>query len=754
MLPKRIAYVLNIFPKISETFIAGELAELRRRGVELRILSLLPPRDEPQHDIIRRAGLDQRVEYDVSKFADVIKEFQPDLIHAHFAKEATQKARELSGLTGIPFTFTAHGYDIHRKPPPDFRERAEAASAVVTVSEANKDYITRTFGVEREHIRVIPCGVDTERFCPGSGTGVSPVRTETHGRDARATIVCVARHVAVKNLGLLLDACALLRERGVEFHCVMIGDGPLSTELKAKRAALNLDELVEMPGAADQDEVLRWWQQASVGVLCSENEGMPVCLMEAAACGVPVVATRVGGIPELVEHGVTGLLAPPGDVAAFADAVETLLADSERHQRMAKAARERASKKFSVVQQVDALMTVWGGLVSSPVRVAAAGSATTAARRKSRVNDPFNAGGDPALPALTQALDFEKVREEFKHSFPTLSAKGFVRPKAIRVVRHKPGKRAVVEYDVRLREGGEITERFTIIGKMRSRRYGNEGFRMQKAIWNAGFEATSADGISVPEPLGVIADFKMWFQRKVAGVTAEEFFAKASVAESNALARKVAEAIHKLHRAGVPTEKPHTMADELRILRECFAKVAAVKPAWTGRIAKLHLACEKLGASLGAQAACGIHRDFYSAQVIVEVGQASRLSGGASLYPGTSERRDHHRTGETPVPLRLWLIDFDLYCQGDPGLDAGNFIGHITEQALRERGDATALMDVERALEDRFVELSGENVRASVRAYTTLTLARHVFLSTRFPERAHLTERLMELCEERVTAPR
>jgi aminoglycoside phosphotransferase (APT) family kinase protein len=126
-----------------------------------------------------------------------------------------------------------------------------------------------------------------------------------------------------------------------------------------------------------------------------------------------------------------------------------------------------------------------------------------------------------------------------------------------------------------------------------------------------------------------------------------------------------------------------------------------------------------LGATAPVVKACGIHRDFYSAQVIVD-------------------------------GSRLWLIDFDLYCLGDPGLDVGNFLGHVTEQALRERGNANALVHVEHALEERFVELSGEGVRASVRAYTTLTLARHIYLSTRFPERLRLTEQLMELCEARV----
>ena len=116
---------------------------------------------------------------------------------------------------------------------------------------------------------------------------------------------------------------------------------------------------------------------------------------------------------------------------------------------------------------------------------------------------------------------------------------------------------------------------------------------------------------------------------------------------------------------------------------------------------------------------CGIHRDFYPAQVIVDGG-------------------------------RLWLIDFDLYCQGDPGLDAGNFIGHVAEESLRTCGDAGALRDQEQAMDARFVELSGEPVRASMRAYTTLTLARHIYLSTQFPERMAWTERMVELCEERL----
>ena len=350
MQPRRILYALNIFPKISETFIAGEIAELRRRGIEVRIISLLPARNEPQHDIIRTAGLDQITSYDVSEFGNIIQQFQPDLIHAHFAKEATEKARELSMEHGVPYSFTAHGYDIYRKPPRDFYERAMGACAVITVSKANAAYIHGTFKVPETHIHIVPCGVDTEYFCP-------PLNHD--GQPGVPHVVCVARQVEVKNLGLLLHACAILKQAGMEFRCVMAGAGRLREQLLAQRTSLQLEELVEMPGAVEQSAVLVLWQRASVGVLTSDNEGMPVCLMEAAACGVPVVATAVGGVPELVQDGVTGILCIPGDAHEIARALELLITDNILRGRMGGAARLRAEERFSVVRQVNELQRIW-----------------------------------------------------------------------------------------------------------------------------------------------------------------------------------------------------------------------------------------------------------------------------------------------------------------------------------------------------------------------------------------------------------
>jgi colanic acid/amylovoran biosynthesis glycosyltransferase len=350
---RRVGYILNIFPKLSETFIAEELAELQRRGVELRVLALQPPRDEPQHQLIHEAELDKLTSYDSEAFVKEMREFKPQLVHAHFAREATAKAMEVSARLGVGFTFTAHGYDIHRKPPEDFFDRAMAARGVVTVSQANAAYIEHTFHVPKSRLRVIPCGVDINRFHPAP---------ENHLGVSAPLILCVARHVAVKNLSLLLRACSSLRAKGLAFRCVMVGDGPLRKDLEAERSSLGLNELVEMRGALTQTEIAKLWRESAVGVLTSDNEGMPVAMMEAAASGVPVVATRVGGIPELVEEGVTGLLCQPGEHEAFANALGALLIDVPRRQVMGGAARRRAEECFSVTTQADALQEFWSSV--------------------------------------------------------------------------------------------------------------------------------------------------------------------------------------------------------------------------------------------------------------------------------------------------------------------------------------------------------------------------------------------------------
>ncbi|MEO7297798.1 MAG: glycosyltransferase family 4 protein [Verrucomicrobiota bacterium] len=355
MRPRRVAYVVGVFPKLSETFVANELAEVRRRGVEVRVLSLRRPTETLRHPVVLEAGLEACAVYEEEKFAEVLREFRPDLLHAHFATRPTGVARELAAELGVPFTFTAHRYDIFDKPPEDFAARAAAARLFVTVSEANVHHLTGTFGVPAERMRVIPCGVDTERFCPALAE-----------QPKTPLIVCVARLVKVKNQTLLLQTCAQLRDRGLTFRCVVVGDGPMRGELETLAKQLRLDGWVEFAGAADQNQVLGWWQRAAIAVLTSDSEGMPVCLMEAAACALPVVATSVGGVPELVREGETGFLAPPGNATALADALEKLLRDETLRSRFGLAARRVAETQLSLARQVDQLLALWSEILEGP----------------------------------------------------------------------------------------------------------------------------------------------------------------------------------------------------------------------------------------------------------------------------------------------------------------------------------------------------------------------------------------------------
>ncbi|HET9461553.1 MAG TPA: glycosyltransferase, partial [Gaiellaceae bacterium] len=124
-----------------------------------------------------------------------------------------------------------------------------------------------------------------------------------------------------------------------------------------------LDGIVDLVGAAPQHDVLAWWQRASIAALSSAREGAPVCLMEAAACGVPAVAPAVGGVAELIEHGSTGFVTRPGDPEGLAEALERLLTDAVLRERLGVAARRRAEERFSVALQVDRLLDVWDGVL-------------------------------------------------------------------------------------------------------------------------------------------------------------------------------------------------------------------------------------------------------------------------------------------------------------------------------------------------------------------------------------------------------
>jgi len=325
----------------------------------------------------------------------------------------------------------------------------------------------------------------------------------------------------------------------------------------------------------------------------------------------------------------------------------------------------------------------------------------------SSVHDPFNIRADASLPFAAAALDPAMAQCVLAQALDHPAA---LRLDAIRVLRHKAGRRCLIAYDAAL--NGEPV---TVLGKIRAKGLDAHTYKLHQALWQANFDAHSADNISVPQALGLVPQWNMWLQRSVLGVPVTSLLAQHG---GVALATRMADVAHKLHRANVPPRRTHNMVDELRILHERLDIVRQQYPAWSKRLDRLLAACAHLGASITPQQ-CGIHRDFYADQVLVD--------------------------GE-----RLWLVDLDLYCAGDAGLDIGNFAAHIAEWSLRTLGSLDALFDHEHALIERYVALAGAAVRPAIYAYATLTLARHIWISTLFTARQPFTAPLLELCEARL----
>lgn len=334
-----------------------------------------------------------------------------------------------------------------------------------------------------------------------------------------------------------------------------------------------------------------------------------------------------------------------------------------------------------------------------------------------KVTDPFDAAADPDMPLVVRALDPGEINYHFeKIRFHDATDADRPRLHEIKVVRHKPGRRCLIEY-VFSKNGTAGNEApVVLIGKLRARGPDDTSYRLSQALVTSGFHSDCEDGISIPVPLGIVPELHMWFQQKVPGRLATDLLAGAG---GEAVAKRIAEAAHKIHTTDIRPQRHHTMADELRILHDRLNLLGGREPAWEARLSRVRDACDRLGAAVPEPDIRPIHRDFYADQVMVDGG-------------------------------RLHLLDFDLCCLGDPALDIGNFTAHLKEYALRTMGNPEALATQETALVERFVELAGPETRASIDAYVTLTLARHIYISTLFPDRRAFTSRILELCEQRL----
>jgi glycosyltransferase involved in cell wall biosynthesis len=378
--PLRIGYVLKRFPRFSETFILNELLALQQLGVKCHVFSLLTPPEEPRHarlsqlrapvtylakgqldrpvDAVLFAGQEPKAVATLhAKAAEVAKAARTagiSHLHAHFGSDATTVALLAARMLGGTFSFTAHARDIyHTYVSPavdDAKRRAKLSEAafVVTVSDFNAAHLRALCPEAAGRIHRLYNGIDLSLF--------APAETAVPGR-----IVAVGRLVEKKGFGVLVDACALLKARGLDFECRIIGDGPLQERLSSQIIGLGVADRVSLSGPMPQERLADELGTASIATLpCvitpdGDRDGLPTVLLEAMGKAIPVVTTTVTGGPEIVAEGETGLLCPPDDPKALADALERLLCDPARARTMGAAGRLRAERLFDLTTNASCL---------------------------------------------------------------------------------------------------------------------------------------------------------------------------------------------------------------------------------------------------------------------------------------------------------------------------------------------------------------------------------------------------------------
>jgi glycosyltransferase involved in cell wall biosynthesis len=273
-------------------------------------------------------------------------------LHAHFAHGATRLAMLTSMLTGLGFSFTAHARDIYTADESLLREKIEAADYVVTCTRANQDHLRQLVRADvRTKITVGYHGVDLGKFGQ---------RTQAPAEDV-PLVLSVGRLVQKKGFPDLLRACRILTDKGHRLRCMIVGDGPERARLEAMIHKLELDAVVSLPGGSSQEDLLDIYRRATVFALpCrilenGDRDGIPNVLVEAMAVGLPVVASSVSSIRELVRDGENGLLVRERDGEDLAAALERLLTDRAMRERLARGGRRTVTEHFDATVNIRTL---------------------------------------------------------------------------------------------------------------------------------------------------------------------------------------------------------------------------------------------------------------------------------------------------------------------------------------------------------------------------------------------------------------
>jgi len=404
----RTAFVLKGYPRLSETFIAQEIAALERRGLHILIVSLRHPTDKQVHPIHAeiRAPVVYLPEYLYQEplrmlrawwharqlpgygqaWAQWLRDWRRDRsanrgrrfgqalvlaaemphdvvrLHAHFLHTPASVTRYAAMMRGLPWSGSAHAKDIWTSPQWELREKLASCDWLVTCTATNRDYLATLAPDER--VELVYHGLDLQRFVQQQQPTARRPR-DGSDRDDPVVLMSVGRLVEKKGTDILLQALAMLPSE-LHWRLVHVGGGPLRHTLQGQAEASGLDSRIRWCGALAQDQVIALYRNADLFALASriaengDRDGLPNVLMEAQSQGVACVASDVSAIHELIDDGATGLLVPPQDPQALATALESLIRSPERRRVMGQAGRERVHAKFGLHANIERLAHKFG----------------------------------------------------------------------------------------------------------------------------------------------------------------------------------------------------------------------------------------------------------------------------------------------------------------------------------------------------------------------------------------------------------
>ncbi len=392
----RLAYLYSRYPVLSQTFCDTEMLELERRGFELVIASMYPPKTPVRHEylgrfrapvhyapekvtmesLLRRAKRERR--WPEALVAQHEGKYGPDYkaalrarnalffvglferqgirhFHVHFANRAAHTAMFVKAISGIPFSVTAHGQDFMTDLGSDalLREICAAAEFVAAETDYSRDLLAARCPASSEKILRVYNGIELKKFARSDETAREP---------GPIRLLSVGRLVEFKGFEVLIDACADLRREGIDFTCEIIGDGLLRDELRARVGETNLAGTVQFSGEQSQDYVLKALAACDIFVLAAvtdrrgASDVFPTVIAEAMASAKPVVSTTVAGVPELVAQNKTGLLVPPRDPNALATAIARLIRDDAVRAEYGRTGRERIEREFIIEKTIQPLL--------------------------------------------------------------------------------------------------------------------------------------------------------------------------------------------------------------------------------------------------------------------------------------------------------------------------------------------------------------------------------------------------------------